>query len=100
MARASRAALLARAGQGEAALREVDAAAGALPNDPALVSERGQIMEARAVALAALGRSAEAMAEQNAVIALWRERFGTGHPETRRAEKARAALEQVVVNTL
>lgn len=100
MARASRAALLARAGQGEAALREVDAAAGALPNDPALVSERGQIMEARAVALAALGRSAEALAEQNAVIALWRERFGTGHPETRRAEKARAALEQAVVNTL
>ena len=92
--RANHAMSLARAGQGEAALRQAQAAARDLPDDPALYSERGQIMEARAAALAALGRREEALAEQDAVIALLRENFGSEHSETLRVEKSRARLER------
>ena len=93
--RANRAMLLARTGQGELALREADAAARLLPDDPNLYSERGQTMEARAAAFAALGRRDDALAEQDAVIALLRENFGPEHAETQRVMRARATLERM-----
>lgn len=93
--RANRAMLLARTGQGELALQEADAAARALPDNPNLYSELGQTMEARAAAFAALGRRDDALAEQDAVIALLRKNFGPDHAETRRVEHARATLERM-----
>ncbi len=93
--RANRAMLLARTGQGDMALKEAEAAARALPDDPNLYSELGQTMEARAAAFAALGRRDEALAEQDAVIALLHENFGADHSETRRVERARATLERL-----
>lgn len=90
--RANRATLMARAGQGDMALKEADSAARALPDDPNLYSELAQTMEARAAAFAALGRHEEALAEQDAAIALLRENFGPEHAETHRVENARAAL--------
>lgn len=92
--RANHAMLLARTGQAERALHEAEAAARALSDDPALHSERGQIMEARAAALSALGQHDLALAEQDAVVTLLRKGFGDEHPETRRVIAARAALEQ------
>ena len=90
--RANRALLLARKGDGARALEEAQAADDALPRDAALYSERGQIMEARAAALTALGQHAQAQAEQDAVIALLRRHLGPDHAETLRVVAARAAL--------
>ena len=92
--RANHAMMLARTGQAERALQQTEAAARALPDNPALHSERGQIMEARAAALSALGRHDLALAEQDAVITLLREGFGDDHPETRRVVAARDALQR------
>ncbi len=92
VARANRAHLLARNGHGAQALQEAQAADDALPKDTALYSERSQIRQARAAAFATLGRREDALAEQDSAIALLRENFGPGHPETLRAVAARAAL--------
>ena len=93
--RANRAMLLARTGQGATALEEVEAAARLLPGSPNLYSEHAQVMEARAAALAALGRRDEALAEQDAAIALLRQNFGPAHPETQRVTQARTALQRL-----
>jgi len=90
--RANRAQHLARAGRGAEALEEAAAADAALPDDPALYREHSQIMEARAAALAALGKHEAALSQQDAAIALLRRNFGPEHLETRRAIAARAKL--------
>ncbi|MEZ5545780.1 MAG: serine/threonine-protein kinase [Lysobacteraceae bacterium] len=92
--RANRALLLARTGHAQQALEEAQAADDALPKDAALYSERSQISEARAAAFATLGQHREALAEQDAAIALLQENLGPGHPETVRVTAARAALER------
>ncbi len=91
--RANRAQMLAYAGEAETALAEADAAVAALQTlDGDLVSEKGQADQAKAAALAALGRTDEALALQDAVIASYTERFGQSHEETASALSARSLL--------
>ncbi|MCK7593071.1 serine/threonine-protein kinase [Pseudomarimonas salicorniae] len=91
--RANRAQLLAYAGQGELALNESEAAMASLGNRAeGLVSEWGQVEQARAAALSALGRRDEALALQDAVIARYSEAFGPEHRETASARSARPKL--------
>ena len=72
--RANRARLLAMSGQAALALSEAEAAhADLLRIDPkGIVSERAQALQARAMALAHLQRKPEALAQQDAAIALLR----------------------------
>lgn len=91
--RANRAQLLAYEGQGELALREAEAAMTSLgERAQGLISEWGQIEQARAAALAALGRREEALALQDAVIARYSEEYGPDHRETTSARSARSRL--------
>lgn len=90
--RANRATLLARSGKGEEALREADAASAWFDDNPQLYSEHGQALEARAAALLALGRRADALAQQDAVVAMLTTHFGAQHSETRRVAAAREKM--------
>jgi hypothetical protein len=93
--RANRARLLAMSGQPALGLSEAEAAhADLLRIDPdGLASERAQALQARAAALAYLRRKPEALAQQDAAIALLREKLGETHSETRGAVAQRARLE-------
>jgi serine/threonine protein kinase len=94
--RANRAHMLALHGQGDTALREADAALAALAElGDGLASEVGQARQARAAALAALGRRDEAFALQDQVIADLGESFGADHQETLNAISARKRLESI-----
>ena len=91
--RANRAQLLAYEGQGELALKEAEAAMVSLgERAEVLVSEWGQVEQARAAALSALGRRDEALALQDAVIARYSEEYGPEHRETTSAQSARPKL--------
>ena len=92
--RANLAHMLADRGEGERALAEADAAiasfAGYAPEG--LISELGQADQARAAALAAVGRHDEAVALQDAVVSRLRAHYGDDHQETISAISARKRL--------
>ena len=92
--RANRAQMLAQRGDGHTALREAEAALAALAAlDSVLPSERGQAGQARAFALATLGRHDDARAQQDQVVADYTAAFGPDHLETRGALAARQRLD-------
>jgi serine/threonine protein kinase len=94
--RANRATMLALRGKGELALGEAEAARAAIAAlDSELPSERGQADQAKAFALAALGRHEEALALQDQVIADYAAAFGPEHGETEGARSARKRLESL-----
>lgn len=92
--RANRAQALALTGDGAQALGEAEAAHAALLKlqVEGLESERGQALQARAAALAALQRKDEALAQQDEVIAMLSKAYGAEHDETKGAIKARERL--------
>jgi tetratricopeptide (TPR) repeat protein len=91
--RANRAGHLARIGRGEEALRESDAALAAMERmQRADDNEYAQALEAKAFALQALGRSAEARATQERAIARYEALFGAEHREAQRARGNLAKL--------
>jgi serine/threonine-protein kinase len=90
--RANRADAMAHTGHPAEALPEATAALAALQSDPLRYSEQAQAMQARASALAGLGRTGEARAELERALALITARLGAGHPETRRLQARRDRL--------
>lgn len=86
--RANLAGVMAMMGEGEAALAEADAALAGLEQRGATdQSEYTQGLEARARALAALGRKDEAIATQQRVVDTMARLFDAGHPERLRVAR-------------
>ncbi len=73
--------------EADAALKQLDAAF-ATAHD-----ERGQAFEARAAALAALGRNADAVAAQTEAVSLYRSVYGDAHTTTRAAQERLDAMQ-------
>ncbi len=93
--RANRAQSLAETGQGQQALVEAEAAVAALSTQSGGRSdELGQALEARAAALSALQRSAEAIAAQREALAMYEAVYGAEHSATRQAREVLARLER------
>ena len=92
--RANRADVMAAQGEGATALAEADAAIeGLLKAVGAQSDEVAQALQARAAALAALDRDAEAIAAQREALAVLTQIHGAGHDSTRNAQRRLDALQ-------